>query len=88
MGRTRSITSLQPLTKADLDDDTNYLPIADDTLQLQVDMLNVVEGRVPITNFDAEYQEIIRNYYRFSANRQNTDGYKPANVTKDTLDAI
>jgi hypothetical protein len=51
-------------------------------------MLNVVEGRVPITNFDPEYQLLIKNYYRFSATRQNTVGYKPANVTNDTFDLI
>jgi len=77
-----------PLTKADLNDDTNYLPIPDDTLQLQVDMLNVVENRVPLDSFPPDYQTQIINYYRFSAFRQNTTGYKPANVTDDTLDIV
>ena len=77
-----------PLTKADLDDDTNYLPIPQDTLQLQVDMLNVVENRVPLDSFPLDYQVKIVNYYRYSAFRQNTDGSKAANVTDDTLDMV
>jgi len=51
-------------------------------------MLNVVENRVPLDSFPPDYQTQIINYYRFSAFRQNTTGYKPANVTDDTLDIV
>ena len=77
-----------PLTIADLKDDQNYLVIPPDVLQLQVDMLNVVEGRVPLSTFPLEYQGRIMDYYRFSANRQNTDAPKVAKMTWNTLDLI
>jgi hypothetical protein len=78
----------RPYTIADLQDGTSYLVIPEDTLQLQVDTLNVYEGRVSIETFDPERQELIRNYYRFSANRQNTRSPKIAKRTTDTFDLI
>lgn len=86
--QTQDLSPNRPLTIADLMDDTNYLPISQDILQLQVDMLNVYEGRVAIETFPSEYQERIMNYYRFSANRQNTVSPKIAKMTPDTLDLI
>jgi len=77
-----------PLTIADLDDDQNYLPIPEDTLQLQVDTLNVCEKRVALSSFSEEYQQKIINYYRFSCDRQNTDNPKIAKRTTDTFDLI
>ena len=77
-----------PYTVADLDDDLNYLPIDADTLQLQVDTLNVYENRVSIDTFPPDYQQKIENYYRFSGNRQNSDSPKIAKRTTDTLDLI
>ena len=76
------------LTKDDVSDMGCVFRIPEDTWQLQIDTLNVMEGRVPLSNFDPEYQEIIRNYYRFSATRGCSDSVHPANVTKDTLDII
>jgi len=37
-----------------------------DTLQLQVDALNVMENRVAMNTFPPAYQNRIRNYYRFA----------------------
>lgn len=78
----------QPLTVKDLDDDQNYLVIPPDILQLQVDALNVLEGRVPISSFSPEYRQKMMAYYRFSANRQNTVTPKVAKMTDETLDLI
>jgi len=78
----------QSLTEADLDDNLNPLPIPEDTLQLQVDMLNVIAGVVELKTFPHDYQERIKYYYRFSATRMYTGYTKPANITKDTLDII
>ena len=47
----------KPLTIQDLKDDLNYLPIPEDTLQLQVDMLNVYQGTVALGSFPEDYQE-------------------------------
>lgn len=81
-------TPKPPLTITDLDDDTNYLPIPQDVLQLQVDTLNVLEGRVALSTFSQEYQQKMMDYYRFSANRQNTCSPKVAKMTWNTLDLI
>lgn len=77
-----------PLTLDDLDDDSNVLPIPQDTLQLQLDTLNVVEDRVPLSNFSAERQQQIMHYYQFSADFQNSKYPKVAKRTFDTLDII
>ena len=80
---------LPPLTIADLNDDASYLPIPEATLQLQVDTLNVIEGRLPLSSFPPERQEDIKNYYRFSADFQNRRSpQKAAQMTPDTLDLI
>jgi hypothetical protein len=78
----------QPLTKDNLRDDVNYLPIAEDTLQLQVDTLNVLYGYVAIESFTPERRKQIEDYYRFSATRQNSDSPKIAPRTTDTFDII
>lgn len=78
-----------PITVADLVDDANYLIIPADTLQLQADTINVLEGRLPITSFSEARQVQIMNYYRFSADFQNRRSpQKPAKRTVDTLDLI
>lgn len=69
-------------------DDTNYLVIPEATLQLQVDTLNVLEKRVDITSFTPERQEEIKNYYRFSADRYNSNIPTIAKRTTDTLDIV
>lgn len=75
-----------PLTIADLLDDSYILPPNDYTLQLQVDTLNVVEGRLPLSTFSKERQEQIQNYYRFSAD--NFNQRSPNKVAKRTLDTL
>lgn len=77
-----------PLTIKDLMDDQNYLPIPEDTLQLQVDTLNVYEGRVSIDSFPPERQQQIRAYYQFSATRYNSDTGKVAARVMETLDIL
>jgi len=69
-------------------DDVNYLIIPEATLQLQVDTLNVLEGRVDMSTFSPERQQEISNYYRFSATCQNSDSSKVAKRTHDTLDIV
>ena len=77
-----------PLTKDDLEDCTNVFPVPPDILQLQVDTLNVLQALVPITNFSPEYQERIKDYYKYSADYQLSNMPKIAKRTFDTLDII
>lgn len=60
------INPLLPLTIADMEQTTLCKSIDLDTLQLQVDIINVFENRVDINTFSKERQQIIKNYYRFS----------------------
>jgi len=77
-----------PLTIMDLNDGSNVLPIAQYTLQLQVDTLNVVEKRIPLSSFSPERQQQIIDYYRFSSDFTNTKNPNIAKRTSDTLDII
>ena len=78
----------RPYVIADLVDDQNYLVIPEETLQLQVDTLNVLEKRVDITTFTPERQMEINNYYRFSATRSNSNHPIVAQRTRDTFDIV
>lgn len=80
--------SNQPLTKDELDYNPYPLPIPEDTLQLEVDTINVLEGRVDINTFPPAYQEKIREFWRFSATRLTSKSKGIARMTPDTLDLI
>ena len=81
-----------PLPVPDWADQSEFNPFAliipEDQLQLGVDMCNVVEGRVDISTFDPEYQQKIKDFYRFAARRQNSKSKSIAQMTGDTLDII
>ncbi len=77
----------QPVTKEQIY--TPYpFPTPPDVLQLQVDTINVEEGRVNINSFPPDYQEKIKNFYRFSATRYESNDGTIAKMTADTLDLI
>lgn len=79
--------SRQLITKAEMDNPYPFR-IADDVLQLQADTLNVEEGRIDINTFPSEYQDKIRNSYRFSATKHMSNDETIAKMTPDTLDLI
>jgi len=79
---------LPPLIPKDISYNPFALEIPPDVLQLQADALNVVEGRVSITDFDPEYQEKIKNYYRFAAIKQTSRSHNIAQRTINTLEII
>jgi len=47
---------IKPLTKAD----------CPEMSQLQIDVVNVMEGRIGIMTFPSEYRQQIQDFYRFS----------------------
>ena len=55
---------LKPLTKSDCPKMT----------QLEIDAMNILENRVSIKTFPKEYQQKIRNFYRFSPINGNGGG--------------
>lgn len=84
MGNQKQLFSPLPL----LTQDNGPFHVPSDVLQLQTDAANVVEGRVDINTFSVEYQEKIKNYYRFSATRYTSDNTLIAKRTLDTLDIM
>jgi len=68
--------------------DTNPHSPPPDIFQLQIDVINVLEGRVEISTFDAAYQERIKNYYRFSGTAHLSKYSVIAKRTSDTLDLV
>ena len=81
------LSSLPLITSEDLDDPYPF-PTPPDILQLEADTINVLEARVSITTFALEYQQRIKDFYRFSATRQNSKSHNIAQMTSDTLDII
>jgi len=84
---------IPPLEPQPFDEESYHSPVypfsvPDDTLQLQIDATNVLEGRVDMSTFSPERQIQIKNYYRFSATRQNSKSHNRAAVTGDTLDLM
>lgn len=77
-----------PLPPIEHIDDEGPLITPDDTLQLQTDVINVIEGRVPLESFDKDYQAKILSYYRFCATYSNSQHPVRAKTTKDTYDII
>lgn len=85
----QQLFSLQPFTPPDFAWNPNEsLPIPADVIQLQVDTVNVLEGRVDISTFTPGYQQKIKDYWRFSAMRQSVKEQNMAKRTTDTLDAV
>ena len=61
------LTPLQPVKLVDMtpqnpDFNPNDPP---EVVQLQLDLVNVLEGRVDINTFPKEYQDKMKNYYKF-----------------------
>jgi hypothetical protein len=77
-----------PLTEFTQATNPFAMEIPPDVLRLQTDVCDVVEGRVELDTFDADYQEKIKNYYRFTAHRQNSKSKNIAKRTGGTLDLI
>jgi hypothetical protein len=66
----------------------DILGVPEDVEKLREDAVNVLEGRVDISQFDEKYQEKIKNYYRFSANRYGSRYGMVAKRTRNTLDIL
>jgi hypothetical protein len=87
MANMSKLTNILPLTTSDLEDVSEFA-ITKYELELQRDILNVLEGRVELNTFEPEYQERIKNYYRFHGNRFSSKNPKIAARTPDTGDVI
>ena len=94
MANQSKLSSLQPFELENIEKtskivtDTNPYHPPEDIAQLQVDVLNVFEGRVDISIFPASYQARIKDYYRFSSTWNLSKYPKIAKRTRDTLDLV
>ena len=79
-------TNLPRSSKVVTDTDP-FCPPAD-IWQLQVDVINVFEGRVELSTFEPAYQKRIKDYYRFSATKQISSVETPIKLTNDTMDLV
>jgi hypothetical protein len=59
-----------------------------DILQLEADAINVLEKKVDISSFDKRHQQKIKDYYRFSATRNDKFQQSIAKMTRNTWDII
>jgi len=55
---------------------------------LEIDVLNVYEGKVDIKTFPVDYQKRIKDYYRFYGTRGGSKDQTYAKLTKDTMDNV
>jgi hypothetical protein len=76
----------QAISPEQIGDDV--LGVEEDVIQLREDSVEVLEGRIDIYSFDEDYQQKIRNYYRFSCTRYGSKYGLVAKRTKNTLDII
>jgi len=76
----------EPIGPEQIGDDV--LGVPPDVQQLRIDAVNVLEGRVDINSFDEDYQQKIKDYYRFSATRYGSKYGTVAKRTQNTLDII
>ena len=78
-----------PLTTGQIGRNNEEVPIVpDDTLQLATDAINVVEGRIPLESFPADYQLKIKAFYQFSCTRYTSDQPVIARRIRETLDIV
>ena len=78
--------TLQEMGPEQIGDDP--LGVPDDIVQLRLDAVNVLEGRVDINTFDEDYQKKIKDYYKYSALRYGSRKGAVAKRTPNTLDII
>jgi hypothetical protein len=94
MANPNQLLNLQPLDTEDLGvqpkvpTNTNPHSPPTDILQLQTDVINVLEGRVEISSFPANYQKKIKDYYRYSASVHLSKYPIIAKRTSDTMDLV
>jgi hypothetical protein len=64
------------------------LGVPEDVQQLRLDAMCVLEGKVDINTFEPEYQEKIKNYYKYAGRRYGSRYGLVAQRTRHTLDIV
>lgn len=88
MGNSQQLTNLTPYESSAVVNGPELVPFDDpDVIQLKVDVVNVIEGRVLIESFTPEYQKKIKDYYRFYGQRSSSKYPFYPKMTRSTLEA-
>lgn len=90
MATPQQLLSLSPYETNDIPPSGPHVVPDDpeDVKQLKVDIVNVIEGRVLIDSFTPEYQEKIKNYYRFYGQRSSPKEPFYPKMIRQTLDIV
>jgi hypothetical protein len=90
MANPPQLLSLRPYEVSDVPPPTPDTMPQDppDIVQLKVDIINVLEKRVSIDSFTPEYQEKIKNFYRFYGQRSCPKKPFYPRMTRSTLDIV
>lgn len=59
-----------------------------DVVQLKLDIINTIEGRVDINSFSAEHQKKMLDFYRFYGQRSDPKYSFYPKMIRETLDTI
>ena len=59
-----------------------------DVVQLQLDLLNVLEGRVSLGAFTPDYQNKLKNYYQFYGIRSSTKHTQYPKMIRETFEVV
>lgn len=89
MANQKQLLDLKPYESNDVPMPNEVVPQdPPDILQLKVDIINVIEGRTLIESFTPEYQEKIKNYYRFYGQRSSPKYPFYPKMIRSTLDIV
>lgn len=90
MANPQQLLNLSPYEVSDVPPPTPDVVPQDppDVIQLKVDVINVEEGRVSIDSFPADYQEKIKNFYRFYGQRSSPKQPFYPKLIRSTLDVV
>lgn len=90
MANPQQLFSLSPYNSSEFDTSTPDQVPNDppDVVQLKIDIINVIERRVSLDSFPTDYQQKIKNYYRFYGQRSNPKEPFYPKMIRQTLDIV
>ena len=90
MATPQQLLNLSPYETSDIPPSGDRMVPDDppDIKQLKVDIVNVIENRVSIDSFPLDYQEKIKNFYRFHGQRSSPKEPFFPRMIRQTLDIV
>ena len=91
MAKPPQLLSLSPYESSDFQNIStpDTVPVdPPDVVQLKLDIINVIENRVSISSFPAEYQKKMLNFYRFHGQWNDPKYPFYPKMIRETLDSV